>query len=99
MKVDSMQYYDRSSLLVSADFHALHPYTRYPFYLLLPQHMTEKVLASKLHSQKIPVYRPYKAVNMEKASGDMGPIEVTFEDGQKIRARYVIGADGGQSIV
>jgi|SRR5712672_1956021 len=95
-----MNYYDRSgTLLMGADFDGLVGKTQFPCYLLLPQNITESVLDQKLRDAGIPVHRPYKVVNMRENSKDGNLVDVSFENGHSITAQYVIGADGGQSVV
>jgi len=98
--VDHMNYYDRSgTLLMAAAFDGLIGKTQFPCYLLLPQNITESVLDQKLKDAGIPLYRPYKAVDMRENSEDSNAVDVSFENGQSITAQYVIGADGAQSVV
>ncbi|KAI0316675.1 FAD/NAD(P)-binding domain-containing protein [Amylostereum chailletii] len=99
IQVPSMEYYDRKSLLLAIDFSSLDFYTRFPYYVLLPQHITEEILGAKLKERGIPVHRPYKVVGMNENSKDSKTVDVTFENGQSIRARYVVGADGATSAV
>lgn len=95
-----MNYYDHNdSLLMNVDFDGLIGKTNYPFYLLLPQHITEVVLADKLKELGIPVFCPYKAVAMRENLKDGRAVDVSFENGQSITAQYVVGADGAQSAV
>lgn len=100
IKSSAMNYYDRSdSLLMNVDFDGLIGKTNFPFYLLLPQHITEEVLGAKLKELGIPVFRPYKAVGMRENPKDGVAVDVSFENGQSITAQYVVGADGSQSVV
>ncbi|KAI0064594.1 FAD/NAD-P-binding domain-containing protein [Artomyces pyxidatus] len=99
IKVEAMDYYDRKTLLMGVDFTGLKPYTRFPFYLLLPQHITEEVLGKKLKERGIHVHRPYKVVGMRTNAVNSSAVDVSFENGQSITARYVVGADGSQSAV
>jgi 2-polyprenyl-6-methoxyphenol hydroxylase-like FAD-dependent oxidoreductase len=95
-----MNYYDRSgTLLMAAAFDGLIGKTQFPCYLLLPQNITESVLDQKLRDAGIPLYRPYKAVDMRENPKDGNTVDVSFENGQSITAQYVIGADGAQSVV
>lgn len=48
-KVPIMSYYDRKSLLINVEFSALHPYTRFPFYVLLPQNKVCQVTGHQSH--------------------------------------------------
>jgi 2-polyprenyl-6-methoxyphenol hydroxylase-like FAD-dependent oxidoreductase len=61
--------------------------------------VTELVLGQKLQSLGVRVQRPYRVVGMKENKNDPRIADVTFEDGQVIRARYVIGADGARSLV
>lgn len=72
---------------------------RIPYPLIIPQNVTELVLGQKLQSLGIRVQRPHRVVGMKESENDPRIVDVTFEDGQVIRARYVIGADGARSLV
>jgi 2-polyprenyl-6-methoxyphenol hydroxylase-like FAD-dependent oxidoreductase len=61
--------------------------------------VTELVLGQKLQSLGVRVQRPHRVVGMKENENDPRIADVTFEDGQVIRARYVIGADGARSLV
>jgi 2-polyprenyl-6-methoxyphenol hydroxylase-like FAD-dependent oxidoreductase len=98
--VTDMTYHDRDyNLLMGVDFDGLIGKTRFPFYLLIPQTATERVLNKRLDDLGISVFRPYKAVGMRANPKDSRLADVSFEDGQSITAQYVIGADGPQSTV
>jgi 2-polyprenyl-6-methoxyphenol hydroxylase-like FAD-dependent oxidoreductase len=94
-----MKLIDRSSELVAVDFTTLKAYTRYPYVLLLPQNITERELGKKLRELGVSVHRPKKVVRVSHGDDVEGTIGVTFESGEVIRARYVIGADGARSMV
>jgi len=96
-----MKYYDRyDNSLLSIDFDGgLIGKTQLPFCLLVPQHMTEAALRQKLEDVGVPTFQPYKAVGMHENSKDSGLVDVSFNNGQSITARYVIGADGPRSTV
>lgn len=100
IKVTSMNYYDRSfAPLMGVDFNGLIGKTRFPFCLLLPQHITEGILTQKLNDLGVSILRPYKATGMRENTKDSRLVDVSFENGQSITARYVVGADGSQSAV
>jgi len=61
--------------------------------------VTELVLGQKLQSLGVQVERPHRVVGMKQNENDSRITDVSFEDGQVIRARYIIGADGARSIV
>jgi 2-polyprenyl-6-methoxyphenol hydroxylase-like FAD-dependent oxidoreductase len=100
IKVSEMNYYDRSdNLLMSADFDGLIGKTRFPYYLLLPQNITEDTLRRKLKEVGIPLFSSHKVVGMRENPSDAHAVDVSFENGQSITAQYVVGADGHQSTV
>jgi 2-polyprenyl-6-methoxyphenol hydroxylase-like FAD-dependent oxidoreductase len=100
IKVSEMNYYDREdNLLMSADFDGLIGKTRFPFYLLLPQNITEDTLIKKLNEVGIPLFRSHKVVGMRENANDCHAVDVSFENGRSITAQYVVGADGPQSTV
>ncbi|SDT54295.1 FAD-dependent monooxygenase [Actinoplanes derwentensis] len=75
------------------DFAALdssHGYT-----LFLAQAQTERLLAGWVHSLGVPVSR---GTTVSGLAQDDDGVEVTA-DGTRLRARYVVGCDGGRSIV
>jgi 2-polyprenyl-6-methoxyphenol hydroxylase-like FAD-dependent oxidoreductase len=100
IKLSVMNYYDRSdNYLMGVDFDGLIGKTRHPFCILIPQHMTEATLTQKLEDVGVSAFKPYKAVGMHENPKDSSLVDVSFENGQSITARYVIGADGPRSAV
>ncbi len=88
-----------TATFISAEFKGLlAPYTRYDFVLLVPQTVVEDVLHDELVKQGVQVLRPQCVVGMA-SSTDYKGLNVTFESGEVIRADYVIGADGKNSVV
>ena len=85
--------------MIAPDFNGLIGKTRFPYYILLPQNITEEILNKKLEEVGIPVFRPYKLVDMHENPNDKNLVDVSFENGQSITAAYVVGADGAQSAV
>lgn len=89
---------DRDRVLATIRFDGLP--TRYPYTLMIPQNLTEAILLGRLRELGGDVYRPYE-VNDLQADAD-GVSVTAAADGrqpQKIRARYVVGADGMHSTV
>jgi 2-polyprenyl-6-methoxyphenol hydroxylase-like FAD-dependent oxidoreductase len=81
-------------VLISIDFSALP--TAHPYTLMLSQADTERLLLERLHELGGEVIRP-KAVS--RLAQDTDGITATFDDGETIRAAYVVGTDGMHSTV
>ena len=85
---------DGAKVLLNIDFSGLE--TAYPFTLLVPQSTTERLLLDRVRELGGDVIRPkVLATVVEDAAG----VTATFEDGDTIRASYVVGADGMHSTV
>jgi len=95
----TMRLRERTSPLLSIDFGCLARYTRYPFGLLLPQNITEHVLTEILENLGVKVFRPCTVTGMKANERDERVIDVSFDYGHIICARYVVGADGAKSTV
>ncbi len=85
---------DRDRALMTVDFGGLP--TAYPYTLMVPQDVTERVLQDRLHEVGGRVHRPYE---VSAVTQDATGATVTTGDGQSVRARYVVGADGMHSAV
>ncbi len=94
-----MNAYTTSDRLCHVDFTSLEGHTRYPYSLLVSQYSTERVLEKKAEELGIRVERPHRLVDLSDNEDEDGLIIATFESGEKIKAKYVIGADGSHSIV
>ncbi len=77
-----------------------HLATRFPFVLLLPQSVTEKVILTRLEELGGRVHRPYTLTGLSQ-DDSVVTATVSGADGEvrTIRARYVVGADGARSTV
>lgn len=86
------------SRLINVDFGTLP--SRYPFTLMVPQDVTEAVLLKRLEALGGAVHRPFQVVGLME---DHDGVEATLRDGgggtSRIRAQYVVGADGMHSTV
>jgi 2-polyprenyl-6-methoxyphenol hydroxylase-like FAD-dependent oxidoreductase len=70
--------------------------TEYPYTLMVPQNVTEQVLLERFEELGGTVHRPCVATGVsQNAEG----AEVTLENGNTIRARYVVAADGMHSTI
>ncbi|CDO10001.1 FAD-dependent oxidoreductase [Mycolicibacterium cosmeticum] len=85
---------DRDRVLIAVPFDRLA--TPYPYTLMISQADTEAYLLERLEELGGKVIRPATVTaTTQRADG----VEVTFDDGQRMTARYVIGADGMHSTV
>jgi 2-polyprenyl-6-methoxyphenol hydroxylase-like FAD-dependent oxidoreductase len=70
--------------------------TRYNHGLALWQKHIERILAGWIEELAIPVYRGLEVTGF--AQDDTG-VDVALSDGQSLRAQYLVGCDGGRSVV
>ncbi|WP_319446586.1 MULTISPECIES: FAD-dependent oxidoreductase [unclassified Mycobacterium] len=85
---------DGAKALLSIDFSGLQ--TAYPFTLLVPQSTTERLLLDRVRELGGDVIRPKV---LDTVIQDATGVTATFADGDTIRARYIVGADGMHSTV
>ena len=85
---------DGSRTLIPIDFSVLP--TDYPYSLMLPQCSTERLLLDRLVELGGTVLRPKTLITIAQ---DADGVTAGFDDGDTIRARYAVGADGIRSIV
>ncbi|MGV0813148.1 NAD(P)/FAD-dependent oxidoreductase [Mycolicibacterium boenickei] len=85
---------DRDDLLIAVPFNELP--TRYPYTLMISQADTEAFLLNRLEELGGKVVRPATVTEIRQSADQA---IATFADGQQIRARYLIGADGMHSTV
>jgi 2-polyprenyl-6-methoxyphenol hydroxylase-like FAD-dependent oxidoreductase len=85
---------DGRRTLIPVDFSVLP--TAYPYSLMVPQATTERLLLDRLTELGGTVIRPKVLASVAQ---DPDGVLATFEDGDVIRARYVVGADGIHSTV
>jgi 2-polyprenyl-6-methoxyphenol hydroxylase-like FAD-dependent oxidoreductase len=85
---------DRARTLIPIDFSELP--TDYPYSLMVPQSTTEKLLLDRLVELGGSVLR-HKTLS--SITQDADGVTATFTDGDTIRARYAVGADGIHSTV
>ena len=85
---------DGDRALLTVDFSKLP--TPYPYTLMLPQNETEQILSDRLRHLGGSVRRPAELVGVRQ---DDDGVTATLRDGETIRARYLVGADGMHSTV
>jgi len=70
--------------------------TRHPYALGLWQNHIERILAAWVEELAVTVYRGREVTGF--AQDDTG-VDVALSDGQRLRAQYLAGCDGGRSVV
>jgi 2-polyprenyl-6-methoxyphenol hydroxylase-like FAD-dependent oxidoreductase len=85
---------DRDKILLDVVLRELH--TRYPYALLVSQAVTESVLLDRVKQLGGEILRPRKLTNLDQ---DESGVTATFNNGERIRAAFVAGADGAHSVV
>src|SRR5881398_2359305 len=70
--------------------------TRHPYALGLWQNHIERILAGWVGELEVPIYREREVTGF--AQDDTG-VDVQLSDGQLMRAQYLVGCDGGRSLV
>lgn len=85
---------DRDDLLMAVPFSELP--TPYPYTLMISQAETEAFLLARLTELGVKVIRPATVTTVVQ---DGEYVTATFADGDQIRSRYLIGADGLHSVV
>lgn len=85
---------DRDKILLPVHFGDLP--TAYPFTLMISQAVTESVLLDRLHELGGYIMRPKVAVAVEQ---DEEGVTTTLDTGEKLRSKYLVGADGMHSSV
>ena len=85
---------DGANVLVSVNFSDLD--TAYPFTLMVPQSTTERLLLKRVRELGGDVTRPKTLATLTQ---DPGRVTAVFDDGDTLRARYVVGTDGMHSTV
>jgi 2-polyprenyl-6-methoxyphenol hydroxylase-like FAD-dependent oxidoreductase len=85
---------DRDRVLLTVPFEGLP--TTHPYTLMVPQSVTEQVLLARLRELGGQVHRPHEVIGVTQ---DATGATVTTADGERVRARYVVGADGMHSVV
>jgi 2-polyprenyl-6-methoxyphenol hydroxylase-like FAD-dependent oxidoreductase len=83
-----------AGLPVPLDYHTWD--TEFPYQVGIPQAKIEQFLEDRLAQRGVPVQRGLALVGLMQ---DGDGVAATFEDGTTIRASYLVGCDGGRSMV
>jgi 2-polyprenyl-6-methoxyphenol hydroxylase-like FAD-dependent oxidoreductase len=70
--------------------------TRHPYGLGLWQNHIERILADWVGELAVPIYRAQEVTGFAQ---DTTGVDVELSDGQSLRAEYLVGCDGGRSLV
>jgi 3-(3-hydroxy-phenyl)propionate hydroxylase len=70
--------------------------TRHNYGLALSQERIERILAAWVGELAVPIYRGCEVTGF--AQDDTG-VDVELSDGRSLRAKYVVGCDGGRSLI
>ena len=70
--------------------------TRHPYLLGLWQNHIERILAGWVGELEVPIHRGREVAGF--AQDDTG-VDVELSDGQSLRADYLVGCDGGRSVI
>ncbi|HLM71232.1 MAG TPA: FAD-dependent monooxygenase [Polyangiaceae bacterium] len=70
--------------------------TRHPYGLALKQEPIERTLAAWVDELKVPIYRGQEVTGF--AQDDTG-VDVELSSGRSLRAKYLVGCDGGRSLI
>ncbi len=70
--------------------------TRHNYGLALWQTHIERILAGWIAELAVPIYR---GIEVKGFAQDDGGVDVELSDGQSLRAKYLVGCDGGRSLI
>jgi 3-(3-hydroxy-phenyl)propionate hydroxylase len=70
--------------------------TRHNYGLALSQNRIEPILAAWASELSVPIYR---GVEVTGFAQDDGGVDVALSDGRSLRAKYLVGCDGGRSLI
>jgi 3-(3-hydroxy-phenyl)propionate hydroxylase len=70
--------------------------TRHPYGLGLWQKHIERILAGWVAEQKVPILYGTEVTGLAQ---DAAGVDVALSDGQRVRANYLVGCDGGRSVI
>jgi len=70
--------------------------TRHNYLLALTQNYIERILAGWVSELEVPMYRGREVTGFAQ---DESGVDVELSDGRSLRAKYLVGCDGGRSVV
>ncbi len=72
--------------------------TRHPYGLALRQDRIERILAGWVDELRVPIYRGREVSGFAQDAAGVD-VQVELSDGQSLRAGYLVGCDGGRSLI
>ncbi len=70
--------------------------TRHPYGLALWQNRIEHILADRVGELGVPIHRGREVIGFAQ---DKAGVDINLADGQSLRADYLVGCDGGRSLI
>ena len=70
--------------------------TRHNYLLALGQNHSERILADWVEELTVPIYRGCEATGFAQ---DASGVDITLSDGRSLRSEYLVGCDGGRSLI
>ena len=70
--------------------------SRHPYGLALWQSHTERILAGWVEELAVPIYHGREFTSFAQ---DEAGVDIVLSDGQSLRAQYLVGCDGGRSLI
>src|ERR1700733_712082 len=70
--------------------------TRHPYSLGIWQNEIERIMAAWIAELPVQIYYGHEVTGFVQEDGD---VEVELSDGRSLRARYLVGCDGGRSVI
>ncbi|KAF8464516.1 hypothetical protein JB92DRAFT_2823903 [Gautieria morchelliformis] len=98
IRCESVLMRGTTNTLLEFNLSQLRDITEFPFSVLIPQYVVERIFLERLVSEGVRVFTNQTAVGLCQDKRGSG-VDVRFEDGNVINARYVIGADGSRSTI
>jgi 3-(3-hydroxy-phenyl)propionate hydroxylase len=70
--------------------------TRHPYFLGIWQNQIERIMAAWIAELLVPIYYASEVTGFAQ---DNSGVDVELSDGRSLRARYLVGCDGGRSVI
>jgi 3-(3-hydroxy-phenyl)propionate hydroxylase len=96
------RFLSQGTVMQTAGFALIHPLDisdfpiRHNYGLALTQNQSEPIFAAWVEELAVPIYRPLEVTGF---SQDDTGVEVELSDGRSLRAKYLVGCDGGRSLI